>query len=77
MLLKDLPKSQWLKQLPSKICEWPLSKWIKAAELHWISHAQQDLNFNEKSTVKLDNLIRSAMSTALADGLIKYPCLTT
>ena len=54
MSIKDLPKSQWLKGLTSKISEWPSLKWRREAELYWVRYAQQDLNFNEKSTAKLN-----------------------
>ncbi len=51
--LKDLPKNQWLKQLKTKIVEWPSRERIKEAELYWIRHAQASVNLEDNHVVKL------------------------
>jgi len=54
MSIQDLPKPKMLKSLQTQICEFPSYKWRKSAELYWVRYAQQDLNFKEKSTTKLN-----------------------
>ncbi|XP_014674684.1 PREDICTED: uncharacterized protein LOC106814838 [Priapulus caudatus] len=51
--LKDLPKCLWLKQMTTKLCEWPSMKQIKEAETYWIRQAQKDINFNNHQIIKL------------------------
>ena len=49
--LKQIPKTQWLKQLTQQISQWPSLKLVNKAELYWIRQAQRDINFLEDERV--------------------------
>ena len=73
--LRDLPKSQWLKELNSKICQFPSRKRIKEAEIYWIRHAQKEINFENKHIMKLypfldeDEQVYRFINFSLSPGL--------
>ena len=52
--LKELPKSQWLRQLTAQISKWPSMERLKEAELYWVRCAQQELDFGNSHIRKLD-----------------------
>ncbi|XP_041471192.1 uncharacterized protein LOC121420595 [Lytechinus variegatus] len=52
--VRELPKSQWLKQLMIQIAQWPSHKFIREAERYWIRQAQKDINFHDPNILKLD-----------------------
>ena len=52
--VRELPKDQWLKQLPNQISQWPSRKQVREAELYWIRQAQQEINLQDPNIMKLD-----------------------
>ena len=83
MSLKDLPRTQWLKQFATKICQHPSRQRIKEAELYWIRYAQKDVDMEDKHISKLNPFADDKQVVRVGGRIrnaplsfdIRHPCL--
>ncbi|XP_064644717.1 uncharacterized protein LOC135498391 [Lineus longissimus] len=68
--LKNLPKHQWLKQLMTRSAAWPSMRRIKEAELYWTRYAQQGLDFDQRSIMKLNPFLDGTAQVYRVGGRI-------